>query len=174
MYSHLNLKVLRQTFKFFKQHTISAITFSILFCLYTPRLILFLFKFEKLDLMFLIALNLFFCLAFLGFAYVNLNDKDSWLWIPIYVAAAVCCGLAVFKIYYPSLYLVLIAFYLIYAVILFFTKDGVRDWVIKYNKPSIVENMQATKPYIEKTREFFGLLIISGSLIINYFYSTTK
>jgi hypothetical protein len=29
--------------------------------------------------------------------------------------------------------------------------------------------MQATKPYIEKTREFFGLLIISAALTINYF-----
>jgi hypothetical protein len=32
-----------------------------------------------------------------------------------------------------------------------------------------VETMQATKPYIEKTREFFGLLIVSGALAINYF-----
>jgi hypothetical protein len=29
--------------------------------------------------------------------------------------------------------------------------------------------MQATKPYIEKTREFFGLLIASAALVINYF-----
>jgi hypothetical protein len=29
--------------------------------------------------------------------------------------------------------------------------------------------MQATKPYIEQAREFFGLLIISGALAMNYF-----
>jgi hypothetical protein len=29
--------------------------------------------------------------------------------------------------------------------------------------------MQATKPYIEQTREFFGLLIISAALAMNYF-----
>ncbi len=57
---------------------------------------------------------------------------------------------------------------MIYAIILFFAKDGVRDWIMKYNKPSLVESMQATKPYIEKTREFFGLLIISGALLIDY------
>jgi len=45
----------------------------------------------------------------------------------------------------------------------------VRDWIMKYRSPSLVESMQATKPYIEKTREFFGLLIISGALAINYF-----
>jgi hypothetical protein len=64
---------------------------------------------------------------------------------------------------------VLIAFYLVYALILFFSRDGVRDWIVKYKRPSLVETMQADKPYIEKTREFFGLLIITGALLINYF-----
>ncbi|MEJ7680379.1 MAG: transmembrane 220 family protein [Segetibacter sp.] len=114
-------------------------------------------------------LNGFFCIAFVLFAYVNLNDKDSWLWVPIYMVAAICCGLAAFGKFYPVVYLVATAFYLIYAIQIFFSKDGVRDWVVKYNRPSIVESMQATKPYIEKTREFFGLLIISAALVINYF-----
>lgn len=114
-------------------------------------------------------LNGFFCIAFVLFAYVNLNDKDSWLWVAIYMVAAICCGLAAFGKFYPVVYLVATAFYLIYAIQIFFSKDGVRDWVVKYNRPSIVESMQATKPYIEKTREFFGLLIISAALVINYF-----
>ena len=119
--------------------------------------------------MFLIILNGFFCLAFAGFAYVNLNDKDSWLWVPIYMVASVCCGLAAFEKYYPIVYLVAIGFYLIYAIRLFFIKDGVKDWIVKYRSPSLVESMQATKPYIEQAREFFGLLIISAALAINYF-----
>lgn len=73
--------------------------------------------------------------------------------------------------FYPLLYSFLIGFYLIYAGILFFSKDGVRDWIVKYKSPSITESMQATKPYIEKTREFFGLLIISAALALNYFMS---
>ena len=119
--------------------------------------------------MILSILNGFFCIAFAGFAYVNLNDNDSWLWVPIYMIASICCGLAAFHIYYPMVYIIVTVFYLIYAIKLFFEKDGVKDWLIKYNKPSIVESMQATKPYIEKTREFFGLLIISGALLLNYF-----
>ncbi|HKG69860.1 MAG TPA: transmembrane 220 family protein [Segetibacter sp.] len=119
--------------------------------------------------MFLNILNGFFCIAFVLFAYVNLNDKDSWLWVPIYMIASICCGLAAFGKFYPVVYLVVIAFYLIYATQLFFAKDGVRDWIVRYNRPSIAESMQATKPYIEKTREFFGLLIISAALAINYF-----
>ena len=122
--------------------------------------------------MFLIILNIIFCLSFLLFAWFNLNDKDSWLWVPIYLAASVCCALAAFEMFYPVVYLLLNAFYLIYAFILFFSKDGVRDWIVKYKQPSITESMQATKPYIEKTREFFGLLIIAAALAINYFTSS--
>jgi hypothetical protein len=119
--------------------------------------------------MILAIINVIFFLAFVAFAYVNLNDPDSWLWVSIYMVAAICCGLAAFKKYYPVIYLIAIAFYLVYAVILFFGKDGVRDWIFKYKRQSIVESMQATKPWIEKTREFFGLLIISAALAINYF-----
>lgn len=123
----------------------------------------------NLSNMFLIILNIIFCLAFAAFAYVNLNDVDSWLWVPIYLVASICCGLAVFEKYYPIVYLVAIAFYLIYAIRLFFIKDGVKDWIFKYHNPSLVESMKATKPYIEQAREFFGLLIISSALAINYF-----
>ena len=120
-------------------------------------------------MMLFIILNAIFCISFVLFAYVNINDGDSWLWVPIYMFAAACCGLAAFGYCFPKIYLGAITFYLIYAIRLFFAKDGVRDWITKYNKPSIVESMQATKPYIEKTREFFGLLIISAALAINYF-----
>lgn len=118
--------------------------------------------------MLLSILNAIFCIAFILFAYVNLNDGDSWLWVPIYMVASICCGFAIFNYFYPTVYLIAISFYLIYAIILFFAKDGVRDWITKYRTPSLVESMQATKPYIEKTREFFGLLIISAALAINY------
>ena len=120
----------------------------------------------------LIILNVIFFLSFAVFAYLNFNDADSWLWVPIYASAAICCGLVVFDKFYPLIYLGLIAFYMLYAIILFFAKDGVRDWLMKYKKPSLVESMQATKPYIENTREFFGLLIISAALLIDYLAAT--
>lgn len=116
-------------------------------------------------------INSIFCLSFILFAYVNVNDKDSWLWVTIYLVAAICCGLAIFKKYYPSVYLGVMALYIVYALVLFFSKDGVKDWITVYNTPSLVESMQATKPYIEKAREFFGLLIVIAALAINYFVS---
>jgi hypothetical protein len=121
--------------------------------------------------MILVILNIVFSISFLLFAWFNLNDKDSWLWVPIYLAASVCCSLAAFGLFYPMIYIILITFYLVYAGILFFARDGVKDWIVKYKQPSITESMQATKPYIEKTREFFGLLIIASALAVNYFAS---
>lgn len=120
--------------------------------------------------MILIVLNIIFCISLLGFAYVNLNDPDAWLWVPIYGYAALCCGIAAWGIRHPLPLLLGIGFYAIYALRLFFARDGVRDWFFKYRRPSLVESMQASKPYIEKTREFFGLLIAMGCLSINYLF----
>lgn len=121
--------------------------------------------------MILIMFNVLFCVSFAGFAYVNLNDNDSWLWVPIYMVAAVLCAFAIFGVHFPLVYIAVTSFYLLFAVKLFFVKDGVYDWLTKYKRESIVVSMQATKPYVEKTREFFGLLIISGALLLNYFLS---
>lgn len=113
--------------------------------------------------------NIILCLAFILFAYFNLNDNDAPLWVSIYLLAAVCCGLGGFRIYYPTASITLAAIYVGYAAILYFAKDGVHDWLFKYNRPNIAQSMQVTKPYIEKTREFFGLLIASGAFLLNYF-----
>ncbi|MBY5956834.1 transmembrane 220 family protein [Membranicola marinus] len=117
----------------------------------------------------MILLNIIFTLAFIAFAYVNLNDADSWLWVPIYMYAALLCAAAVFGYAFPLAYLAGIIFYLIYALILFFKKDGVWDWVTKHSMQNIAETMQATKPWVEQTREFFGLLIVAGALALNYY-----
>lgn len=118
--------------------------------------------------MFIDILNTFFFLCFTVFAYLNLNDKDSWLWVSIYMVTALLCILTVMDFYFPILYILLTLFYLTYALVLFFIKDGVKDWLTKYNTENIAQSMQAKKPYIEKAREFFGLLIISFALMLNY------
>ena len=57
---------------------------------------------------------------------------------------------------------------------LFFADEGVLDWIGKHNSGNIAETMKATKPWIEQTREFFGLLIIIISLLLNYYFSRTR
>lgn len=113
--------------------------------------------------------NVILFLAFSVFAYLNLNDKDSWLWVSIYMIAGILCLITVFGLHHPTISLAVVAFYLGYSLFLFFSKNGVWDWMTQYKRESLVQSMQATKPYIEKTREFFGLLIASAALLMNYF-----
>lgn len=114
--------------------------------------------------------NIIFSLLFLAFAYFNLNDSDGWLWVLIYLITAAICALAAAKKWYPKVTLAYIVILLFYAGYFFISKDGVMDWMTEYNTPSITESMQASKPYIEKTREFFGLLIAIAALSVNYFF----
>jgi hypothetical protein len=48
------------------------------------------------------------------------------------------------------------------------------DWMTKHNAEDIAATMKAEKPWIEDTREFFGLLILIIVLAINYFYARKK
>ena len=115
--------------------------------------------------------NLIFCLLFIFSAALQYNDPDPYLWMPIYLYGALLCWLAFRNKYYPKAYLIGIFIYLAYAIYLFFAKDGVLDWINKHNAEDIAATMKAEKPWIEETREFFGLVILVVVLAINYFYS---
>jgi Transmembrane family 220, helix len=105
------------------------------------------------------------------FAGLQYNDPDPYLWMPIYLYVAVFCGLAFKQKFYPKAYLIGVVAYLGYALFLFFTKDGVLDWMNQHQAQNIAATMQAEKPWIEQSREFFGLLIVITVLLINYFYA---
>ncbi len=118
--------------------------------------------------------NIIFCFLFIVFAGLQYNDPDPYVWMPIYLFSAVCCWLAARQRFYPRWYLTGIAVYFVYAVYLFFTKDGVVDWVSQHQAENIAQTMKAEKPWIEDTREFFGLFICIVVLGINYFYGKKK
>ena len=118
--------------------------------------------------------NLIFCLLFVFSAALQYNDPDPYLWIPIYMYGALLCWLAFRNKYYPKAYLIGIFIYLTYAIYLFFAKDGVLDWINKHNAEDIAATMKAEKPWIEETREFFGLIILIVVLTINYFYAKKR
>lgn len=118
--------------------------------------------------------NILFCIIFIGFAALQYNDPDPYVWMPIYMYAAVLCWLA-FKNKYNAYALLLgVGIYSIYAVYKFFDENGVWDWITKYDAENIAGSMKATKPWIEETREFFGLVILIIVLLIDYFYSRKK
>ena len=77
--------------------------------------------------------NVIMSVLFVVFAALQYNDPDPYLWMPIYLFAAVICWLASRKKFYPKLMLAGIAFYGIYALYLFFTDDGVADWLSEHD-----------------------------------------
>jgi len=115
--------------------------------------------------------NFLFCIIFILFAALQYNDPDPYVWMPVYLYTAVLCWLAFRNKYFPGAYLLGIAVYTIYAVYKFFDENGVWDWMTKHQAANIADTMKAEQPWIEETREFFGLVILIVVLLIDYFYA---
>lgn len=118
--------------------------------------------------------NLVFAILFVICAGLQYNDPDPWLWIPIYLYGAILCGFAFRNRYYTTAMLLGITVYALYAMYLFFTDDGVVDWVTKHQAENIAGSMKASNPWIEDTREFFGLCILSFVLLMDLLYAKRK
>jgi hypothetical protein len=116
------------------------------------------------------AFNIFFIIVFIFSAALQYNDPDPYIWVPIYLYGAYLCYQAVFRKLNSTLYIIGFAVYVIYAVYLFFDKQGVLSWAEKHNAENIVQSMKATKPWIEETREFGGLLLLIIVLLINFLW----
>lgn len=114
--------------------------------------------------------NIIFIILFVISAGLQYNDPDPYIWIPIYLFAAFLCYRAMQKKYNPALYIASLTVYTIYAAFLFFSSDGVLNWLNEHNAENIAQSMKATRPWIEATREFFGLMIAIIVLLINLFW----
>jgi hypothetical protein len=112
-------------------------------------------------------LNIFFVILFILSAALQYNDPDPYIWMPIYLYGAWVCILAFQKKYVPVLYYVGLSFYSLYAIYLLIDDTGVISWATEHNAENIAQGMKATKPWIEETREFFGLVILITALVIN-------
>ena len=115
--------------------------------------------------------NLIFCVLFIVSAALQYNDPDPYLWIPIYLTGAFISLRASQNVYFPKFSLIVSALFLIYGIYLFFDKYGVLSWIFEHNAENIAGSMKASTPWIEETREFFGLLILIIVILINYKYS---
>jgi len=111
-------------------------------------------------------INFFLALLFLAFAFVQVNDPDPWLWILIYGNMAVLCVLAMFRMYFKIWIIVSGVLYLIYSAILF---PGALEWFRSPDKALLFDDLAKMQNlYIEETREFLGLMICLGVLILHF------
>jgi hypothetical protein len=118
--------------------------------------------------------NILFCILFLISAGLQYNDPDPYIWIPIYLYGAILCWLAFRNQFYQKAYLFGIVIFAGYALYFFFTENGVLDWIQKHNAENIAASMKASTPWIEDTREFFGLVILIVVLLVNLIYAKRK
>jgi hypothetical protein len=118
--------------------------------------------------------NIIFAILFVIFAALQYNDPDPFIWMPIYLYAAVLCWMASRNKFYPKLMMAGIAVYALYAIYLFFENNGVMDWMTEHDAENIAGQMKASTPWIEDTREFFGLCLTSFALLMNYLYAKRK
>ncbi|MBL4678335.1 MAG: transmembrane 220 family protein [Mucilaginibacter sp.] len=118
--------------------------------------------------------NIVFCVLFILFAALQYNDPDPYIWMPIYLYTSALCYFAARQRFYPKAYLVGILVYAGYAALLLFDKTGVIDWITEHHAESMVQTMKAEKPWIEESREFFGLVILIVVLSINWIYGSRK
>lgn len=111
--------------------------------------------------------NVFFVILFLLSAVLQYNDPDPYIWVPLYLYGAWLCYTAIKNRYNPFLYKIGLIIYILYALFFLLDKDVTLDWWLQRDGESILQSMKATKPWIEKTRELLGLVLLIAALAIN-------
>ena len=115
----------------------------------------------------MVIFNYIFSAVFIIFGLLQINDPDPYIWMPIYGVVALICFFNARKKYDHFAHLGILASCIIYGINLLMKQDGVIDWFRDHNAENLVQNMKAAKPWIENTREFGGLMIITPVIIIN-------
>ena len=100
-------------------------------------------------------IDLFFCIIFAVFAYLQLNDPDPVLWTIGYLLVSILAILNMIGKLNQGIVYVVSSIYLVALAI--FLPEFI-NW-IQLGMPDITGKMKAESPYIEYAREFFGLLI---------------
>jgi len=119
-------------------------------------------------------INSIFLVLFVVSAGLQYNDPDPAFWILIYLFGALNCYFSIRRLNYHLMNLTGIVLLFIYAMFLFFDKDGVLSWITEHKAENIAGSMKASTPWIEETREFFGLAIIIAIMSLNFFNSKAK
>ncbi|MFD2516646.1 transmembrane 220 family protein [Salinimicrobium flavum] len=111
--------------------------------------------------------NILFSILFIIAAFLQLNDPDPLLWFLLYFSGVVICILGLTEREYPMLIWIVLTIYIIYSTYLLLSPTGVLSWYRDHDAENIAQSMKTDKPWIEETREFFGLLLLIFSAVLN-------
>ncbi len=102
-------------------------------------------------------LNIILAVMFLGFALLQINDPDPFVWILIYLTMTLACMMGAFNKYNRPLMAIQAVVYIIYIALLW---SGVVDWMRSPDRSLLFDDLAKMQyPYIEETREVMGLII---------------
>ena len=101
-------------------------------------------------------------LAMTFFAWLQVNDPDPLLWLPLYATAAVLLFAAVFGWWRRS---AVILAWVSYAVVGAFAMPGFVEWLLHHPWSDLAGVMSPERQYIEDSRELLGLLIAAACLL---------
>lgn len=101
------------------------------------------------------------------FAAFQYNDPDSFLWIVIYGVVALVSLLRLFGIFQKGM-----VFLLLIAIGLFtlLHVPYAWEWFTSSESATLLDEMQSEKPYMEGSREFFGLVLADLALAFHLYY----
>lgn len=107
--------------------------------------------------------NVLLALLFGLFSFFQINDPDAGSWVVLYGFVAIMSALAVFNRYYLVLLIPGIAIFGLYFLYL---TPSILDW-FQSDDGLVGVQMSDAKPYIERTREAFGLLMGLAVLVFH-------
>lgn len=113
----------------------------------------------------------FFCLFFLSFALAQYNDPDGITWVLLYTSVAVLFGFGVAGRFFKDLTLGMTLVIFFAACLLF---PDFLTFLTNDDGIGFAEGMSNAHPYIERMREFGGLMITAIFLGLLYFVSCRK
>ncbi len=112
---------------------------------------------------------IFWIFLFILFGYWQINDPDPEIWVTIYAAAALFCGLGV-KGIHPRIPLTVAIVACIVGAIYFFP-NSVKEWIgFEMEHKDLTMKTQES----EEARETFGLLIVATVLTYSLYIGIRK
>ena len=102
-------------------------------------------------------INYSVAVLFATFVAVQFNDPDTWFWVLLYGAPIV---IAVFAAYHRLHRGVIWTALAICFVVMAFVGPGVIQFIA--SDVGIAQAMTDQRPYVEQTREFFGMAIVAA------------
>ena len=101
-------------------------------------------------------------LVFGAFAFFQYNDQDWYIWMILYGFVALMSFLAIYNRFNNTVLIPAMIIFILYFVYL---APSILEWI---QSGQSIDAMSDERPYVEGTREAFGLLLGLGAMFLLY------